>query len=57
MAHLDPQIVEETLRRFISAEVDYDIHKEFEEEDSYPVLARAFIQAFDLAATQAEESI
>lgn len=53
MAKLDPQIVEETLRRFISAEVDYDIHKEFEEEDSYPALTEAFIQTFESVTKEA----
>lgn len=40
--------LEETLRRFISGEIDYDIHKNLEEDeedgtDSYPDLAKTFM--------------
>lgn len=49
---LDPQKVEATLREFISGEVDYDIHKQFEHdeetgEDSYPDLAERFIETYE----------
>lgn len=48
---LNPARVEKALRRFISVEVDYDLHKQFEcdEEDSsdhYPRLAKSFIELY-----------
>lgn len=49
---LDLKKVEATLREFISGEVDYDIHKQFEHdeetgEDSYPDLAERFIEIYE----------
>lgn len=49
---LDPKKVEASLREFISREVDYDIHKQIENdeetgEDLYPDLAKKFIGIYN----------
>lgn len=54
---LEPAVVEEALRQFVSREVDYDIHKQFEcdEEDGsdrYPELAGEFVRLYNKAAAK-----
>ena len=48
---LDAGKVEATLRQFISAHIDYDIHKNFEQDeetgnDFYPELAKHFVRLY-----------
>jgi hypothetical protein len=43
---IDPQLVETALRSLIS-DLDYDIHKELDYDDSYPGLTRNFMRYYE----------